>query len=40
MIVMIEGELDKDTYPRVCPAAAVHDQSVGLVRANFEGYSP
>lgn len=31
--------MKKDTYPRLRSAAAVHDQSIGLVRTNFEGYS-
>jgi len=38
--VIIKRKLNKNTYPRVRSAAAVHDQSVGLVRTNFEGYSP
>lgn len=39
MTVATERKLNKDTYPRLRSAAAVHDQSIGLVRTNFEGYS-
>lgn len=40
MIIAIKRKLNKDTYSRVRSTAAVHDQSIGLVRTNFEGYSP
>lgn len=38
MIIVMKRKLNRNTYPRLRSAAAVHDQSIWLVRTNFEGY--